>query len=107
MKLLVDECLPVDFRLLITGHSVFTVEYCGWKGTKNGRLLARAVADGFEAMVTSDAGIEREQNRASLPIPVIILHPHSNDMADLRPLVPSVLKALANLSTPDFVHIYY
>jgi hypothetical protein len=98
--------LPVDLRLLVTGHDVATVEYCGWKGTKNGRLLALAAGDGFEAMVTSDTSIEKQQNPATLPIAVVILHPRSNDLPDITPLVPRLIKALASLRPKTFTHVY-
>ena len=106
MKILIDECLPVDLRLLISGHDVATVEYCGWKGTKNGRLLALAAADGFEALITSDAGIEQQQNPVTLPMAVVILHPRSNDLPDVAPLVPKLLTALVSLKRKAFTHVY-
>jgi hypothetical protein len=106
MKLLIDECLPTDLRLFIPGHDVESVEYCGWKGVKNGRLLALAAAAGFEALITSDAGIEHQQNPTTLPIGVIILHPQSNDLMDIRPLVPRLLQRLSAGVAPSFMHIY-
>src|SRR5678816_2903407 len=99
MKLLLDECLPVDLRLFIPGHDVETVEYRGWKGTKNGKLLALAAGDGFEAFITTDAPIEHQQNPATLPIAVVILHPQSNDLMDIRPLVPRLLQRLSSAIT--------
>lgn len=42
MKILLDECLPLRLRNHIPGHDVFTVEYMGWKGIGNGRLMALA-----------------------------------------------------------------
>src|SRR5882672_9449872 len=95
MKILIDECLPTDLRLFIPGHDVETVEYCGWKGIKNGKLLAMAAADGFEAMITSDAGIEHQQNPATLAMAVVIIHADSNDLMDIRPLVPRLLLVLS------------
>ena len=106
MKLLIDECLPTDLRLFIPGHDVETVEYCGWKGVKNGKLLTIAAADGFEALITSDAGIENQQNPATLAMAVIILHPQSNDLMDIRPLVPRLLQRLSVSITRSFIHIY-
>jgi len=106
MKLLIDECLPIDLRLFIHGHDVETVEYRGWKSLKNGALLKTAVADGFEALITSDAGIEDQQNPATLPMAVVILHPQSNDMMDIRPLVPRLLQRLSAGLTRSFIHIY-
>jgi len=106
MKLLIDECLPTDLRLFIPGHDVETVDYCGWKGIKNGKLLVIAAADGFEAMITSDAGIEHQQNPATLPMAVVIIHPDSNDLMDIRPLVPRLLLVLSGNISRKFIHVY-
>ncbi len=59
MKILLDESIDVEFRTRITGHDVFTVAYMGWKGLSNGALLARAAADGFDAMITTDKPMKR------------------------------------------------
>ena len=54
MKLLLDEKLPHRLRPLLAGHDVFTVAYMKWAGIENGALLALAVAEGFEALITKD-----------------------------------------------------
>jgi hypothetical protein len=38
MKVLLDECLPLDFRLSFPGHDVHTAQWAGLKGKKNGEL---------------------------------------------------------------------
>jgi predicted nuclease of predicted toxin-antitoxin system len=105
MKLLLDECLPIDLRFLLTGHDVETVEYRGWKGVKNGKLLATAAPEGFEALITSDEGMEHSQNPATVPMAVVILHVKSNDLMDIRPLVPRLLQRLSGGITKSFIHI--
>jgi hypothetical protein len=70
MKILLDENLPHELRLLLVpAHEVFTVAYLDWAALQNGDLLAQAAAAGFDAMVTKDQGIEFEQNLASLRWP--------------------------------------
>lgn len=39
MRILLDECLPVDFRHHFPGHEVHTAEWAGLKSLKNGYLL--------------------------------------------------------------------
>ena len=51
MKILLDENLPHALRHEIQGHDVFTVQFMGWSGLKNGELLARAMAAGFGAII--------------------------------------------------------
>jgi hypothetical protein len=94
MKVLLDECVDVDFRTHIPSHDVFTVSYMNWKGLRNGTLLAQAVAHGFNVLVTTDRSVPYQQHLAALPIAVVILHAASNDLDDLKPLVPALLATL-------------
>src|SRR3954470_9770032 len=97
MKVLIDECVVQDFRHLVTGHDVYTVGYMGFAGLKNGALLAAAAANGFEVLVTTDRGMQHQQNPATIPIAVVILLAPTNDISDLKPLVPGLLTVLAGL----------
>src|SRR3712207_6758467 len=94
MKVLLDECVPQDFRHSIAGHDVYTVGFMKWAGVKNGALLALAAADGFEVFVTTDRGFQHQQNPSALPVSVVILLSASNDVNDLNLLVPDLLAVL-------------
>jgi hypothetical protein len=94
MKVLLDENLPHALRAELPGHDVFTVQYLGWSGTKNGRLLAQAVNTGFDVMVKMDDGVAYQQNVATLRLAVIVLESISNDIDDLRPLLPRLRRAI-------------
>jgi predicted nuclease of predicted toxin-antitoxin system len=48
MRILLDECLPIDFRHSFSGHEAHTVEWAGLKGKKNGDLLQSAESAGYE-----------------------------------------------------------
>lgn len=98
MKLLLDENLPQQLRHEIVGHDCATVAYLGWSGIANGELLTRAASSGFSALVTKDANLQYEQNLTNLPLAVVVLRAPTNDIEDIRPLLPALLKALANLS---------
>ena len=97
MKLLLDENLPHQLRHELPGHDCFTVAFMGWGGVENGELLARAAAAGFDALLTKDAKLQYERNLTNLPIAVVILRAASNDIDDVRPLIPSLLAALISL----------
>ena len=45
-------------------------------------------------MITMDNGVAYQQNISTLPVTVVILSAHSNDIDDLRPLIPQLLQAL-------------
>jgi hypothetical protein len=42
MKILLDECLPLDFRHSFPEHEAHSAEWAGLKGKKNGELLREA-----------------------------------------------------------------
>ena len=77
----------------------------GWSGVKNGLLLARAARSGFTALVTMDNGVAYQQNPATLPLSVVILSAASNDIDDLLPLVPQLLKLFESLQYRSVVKI--
>ena len=97
MKLLLDENLPHDLRLRLSGHDVSTVAFLGWAGVANGELLARAAGAGFDAVLTNDAGIAYQQSMRNLPVAVVILQAPTNVLSDLEPLLPRILAALTRL----------
>jgi predicted nuclease of predicted toxin-antitoxin system len=105
MKLLLDENLPHQLRFEIPDHVCFTVTYMGWSGVKNGELLNLARAEGFDAFLTKDAGIQYEQNLSLLPIAVVILQAPSNDIEDIRPLLPLLLATMHNLQPRQLVRL--
>jgi predicted nuclease of predicted toxin-antitoxin system len=105
MKLLLDENLPHRLRFLIVGHDVFTVAFMRWKGVENGSLLALAADEGFDAVVTKDNGMPYEQNTATLPCGIVVLEAASNELADIEPLVPELLRQLATMPPRSILRI--
>lgn len=97
MKLLLEENLPHQLRQEILGHDCFTVTYLSWNGKRNGELLALAASNDFDALVTKDTNLRYEQNLLNLPIAVIVLRAPSNDIGDIRPLIPALLTAISTL----------
>ena len=96
MRLLLDECIPKRLKRELLGHEVKTVQDMGWAGNENGALLKLADRQ-FDALLTVDQGIEYQQNLSGLKISVVVMLAASNDVDDLRPLLPSVEQALTNL----------
>ena len=93
MRVFLDEC--VDWRLArdIVGHDVKSARQLGWTTIKNGELLALAAQE-FEVFVTVDRNLSFQQNLAVFSIAVVVLQAKTNRLADLRPLVPSLLLAI-------------
>jgi PIN like domain len=94
MRILLDECVPRRLKHELAGHDVHTVPEMGWAGKKNGELLNLLVPAGFEVFLTVDQNLRYQQNLQAASIVVIVLVAPTNRLADLKPLMPSVLKAL-------------
>ena len=95
MKVFLDEC--VDWRLSreLVGHEVMAARQMGWASISNGELLALASRE-FDVFVTVDRNLAFQQNFGVLTITVVVLHARTNRLADLKPLVPRLLAALAS-----------
>jgi predicted nuclease of predicted toxin-antitoxin system len=105
VKILLDENLPHRLRPLLIGHDVFTVAFMKWNGVENGQLLALAAADGFDAVLTKDTGMPYEQNTQALPCSIVVLEAPTNELDDIRPLVPAILERLKTLSPRTFARV--
>jgi predicted nuclease of predicted toxin-antitoxin system len=93
MKVFLDEC--IDWRLSrdLVGHEVKTARQMGWTAIKNGELLALA-AKNFDVFITVDRNLAFQQNVIDLVIAVIVLQARTNRIADLRALVPRLLRSI-------------
>ena len=104
MRLLLDECVPKRLKRELLGHDAKTVQDLGWAGIKNEKLLRLADAQ-FDALLTVDQGIEYQQNLSGLSITVVVIMAASNDVDDLRPLLPGVEEALAKLRPGEIIQV--
>jgi len=102
VKLLLDECIIQDFRLHLTGHDVFTVGYMKWAGTKNGALMRRAADAQFEALITTDRGIQHQHNLDRLPLAVVYMDVPDRSLEELLKLLPALETTLARLTPRTF-----
>jgi predicted nuclease of predicted toxin-antitoxin system len=94
MRILIDECAPRPLRNQFPGHDARTVSEMGWSGKKNGELLALMASQGFEVLVTTDSNLRYQQNISASGVAVIVMFSVTNRLAELLPLVPSVLAAI-------------
>ncbi len=88
MRVLLDEQL--DWRLgrsFGEGFEVETVSRRGWRGKKNGELLALMEEAGFDALVTVDRGIPHQQDLSRHTVAVVSLDAKSTRLQDTAPIV--------------------
>lgn len=75
MRILLDECLPVDFRHSMIGHEAHSAEWAGLKGHQNGELLSAAEVAGYEVLLTVDQGVAYQNNFSGRTIAVLAIDP--------------------------------
>jgi Domain of unknown function (DUF5615) len=73
MRILLDECVPIQVRNALTGHDVSSVQRMGWAGLSNGELLSLAENAGFELFIVADQNLRYQQNLTDRRIAILEL----------------------------------
>ena len=97
MRLLLDECLPVELAAHLPGHAVRTARDMGWLGVYNGQLLKLiAESAAFDAFVTADKNLPHQQNLRGVPFAVALLRVRSTRVPDVLAQAPELLRRLSD-----------
>jgi hypothetical protein len=100
MKVLLDECLPKKLKRDVQADVVKTVPEMGWAGTKNGALL-RLVEREFDVFLTNDQNLEHQQNLKRFDLAIVVLVALTNDIEDLKPLMPAANEAIRTIGSRE------
>ncbi len=93
MRVLLDECMPKDFKKWLDKHDCMTAGEAGLAGKKNGVLL-KAIASKFDVFVTVDKSLRYQQNLKGIPFGIVVLRARGNRLEDLAPLAAKALEAI-------------
>lgn len=104
MKVLIDECLPKKLKREVSAEFVRSVPEMGWAGTVNGALLAVAEKE-FDVFLTNDQNLEHQQNLKKFDLAIIVLVALTNDIEDLKPLMPAANEVLKEIGAGDIVYV--
>jgi hypothetical protein len=97
--------MPLPFARDIVGHDVQTVRNMGWLGTRNGELLRRAAAAGFDAIVTMDRNMAFQQNLSGIELGILVVRAPSNRLEALQPLAGEIGIALDRIERGQVVEV--
>ena len=86
-------------------HIVETAYEKGWSTLKNGELLARAEAGGFDALITTDQNLRHQQNLTARKIGVIVLL--TTNWPRIRNHTNLVVQAIDNLHPGSYEEIAF
>ncbi len=105
-RILLDACVPERLRHdLAAAGTVETARYAGLAFLSNGALLA-AMAGRFDVLVTTDTNVRYQQPIADGTIAVLVLRAGSNDIDDLRCLIPAALTSLETIQAGTVAEVY-
>lgn len=102
MNLLLDECVTNYLKPDFVGHSVSTIDEAGFKGLKNGKLLA-AASPMFDVLVTVDQNLRFQQNIKNFDIAILVLRAVRSTYLMLKPLALQALVELESISPGEIV----
>jgi predicted nuclease of predicted toxin-antitoxin system len=100
MRILLDACVPRRLANELPGHEVRTVPEMGWADLDDGPLLD-AMAGLFDALVTVDKNLPKQQRVRNRLFGIVVLRAKTNRLADLLPLVAALRAALEELRPGD------
>lgn len=104
MRLLLDACVPRKLASEVPGHDVQSAIDLGLGDLDDGPLL-RSILGRFDVLVTVDASLPDQQSIRDLPLAVVVPRARTNRLADLRPLVPSLLAILSRLAPGELAEV--
>jgi predicted nuclease of predicted toxin-antitoxin system len=105
MKILLDECLPLDLRHSFPSHDAHTAQWAGFKSKKNGELLLAAERAGYDVLLTVDQGLPHQLDSTGRKLSIIVVHSQTNQIEDLLPFVDAILNALTTIAPGQIVTI--
>ena len=97
MRILLDECVPLQVRDALTGHEVVTTQKLGWGGMSNGDLLNKAEQAGFDVFLIADKNLRYQQNLVHRRIAILELW--TNHRPTLEKHFPKIRAAVEGMAT--------
>jgi hypothetical protein len=73
MKLLLDECVPVQIRNALPEHEIHSATDPQWRGLSNGELLRLAEQREFTVIIVADKNMRYQQNLSGRAIAILEL----------------------------------
>jgi len=103
MKVLLDENMPHQLRVHLSGHEVSTVMYVGFGGFKNGALLKAAEDAGYDVLLTGDLSLEYQQNLKARKIAIVSLS--ANSWRIVQNHIPAISGAIGTAQSGSFSRV--
>ena len=103
MKILLDECVPVQVRNAFLGHEVHSATDPVWSGLSNGELLIRAEREGFNLLIVADKNMRYQQDLSDRALAILELW--TNHRPTLERHFGYVRAAAEQIAPRDFLQL--
>lgn len=103
MKILFDNGTPKPIALELPGHEVSLARRIGWHELRNGELLAKAEAAGFDVLLTTDKNLRYQQNLSGRRISIVVLG--NSQWPEVRLHLARVVAAVLTVASGDYVEV--
>ena len=99
MRILLDECIPVQVRRLFAEHDCSTAKELGWEAITNGALLTLAQEE-FDVFITADQNMRYQQNLSGYRIAIVELS--SNNLRRIKAAGDIVPAAVLGITDGEY-----
>jgi hypothetical protein len=93
MKFVLDESVPRRLAAELSRRGLDVSRFPnGWKGLKNGKLIAQILPTDFRGLITCDKNLTYQQNLRDVPLAIVVLPSPFFD--DLEPRLDEIAKVV-------------
>jgi hypothetical protein len=103
MKILLDECVPVQIRNALSGHEVHTAMDPAWSGLNNGQLLMRAELEDFNLIIVADKNMRYQQDLSGRRLAILELW--TNHRPTLEKYFEYIHIAAEKIAPGEYAHL--
>lgn len=103
MKILLDECVPVQVAVAFPSHDVHSATASPWRGLSNGDLLHRAESEGFDLIVVADKNMRYQQNLSGRRIAILELWTNHRPTLELH--LDHIRGAVQRLNAGEYLEL--
>lgn len=96
LKLLLDECIPEEFRKEFPGYEAHSAKWAGYCGIVNGNLLAKAGQE-YDVLITVDQNLRHQNKISKFNIGVILVITEYTGIKYLMPHLDAIKEALKRI----------
>jgi predicted nuclease of predicted toxin-antitoxin system len=105
MKILFDQGTPAPLRRSLAEHEVDTVFEKGWNQLKNGELLAVAILNGYEILVSTDQSLGHQHDLRRIRLGVVVLM--TTSWPRISRNTPAVVRAVEEVQMGHLVEVRF